>query len=53
MAEKVLVKHFKKDTWLDPSKVIAMCEETHCIYFEYVTWNLSEEDWKKVYQIWK
>ena len=50
--EKVLVKHFGKETWLNPSKIIAMCEEDHSIFFEDVIWDLSEEDWKKVFELW-
>lgn len=52
MVERVLVEHLGKKTWLDVSKVIAMCEEDHSIFFECVVWYLSDADWAAVFKVW-
>lgn len=48
----VKVKHKGKDTWLDVSKIIAMCEETHSVFFECVIWQLSEKDFNNTFNNW-
>ena len=38
--------------WLDVNRVIALVPDKHWLLFEGVRWELSEEDFKKVSNIW-
>lgn len=47
----VKVKYEGEKHYLNVSRVIAMCEKSHSIYFEYVIWYLKKEDWDKVFEV--